>query len=189
MEAKQINIHSELIDACLQNDRIAQYKLYNLYSKAMLNVAFRICNDVEQAEDLLQESFVSAFKNLHSFKGTASFGSWLKRIVINTCLNFLRAKKLEIEELLENSDYYEEEDNVDFEEKELLVDKIKEGIMQLPTGYRLVISLYLLEGYDHKEIAEVLDISVSTSKSQYNRAKTKLKEILSVEGYDTEYTG
>lgn len=188
MEAKQVNIHAELIDACLQNDRVAQFKLYTLYSKAMLNVAYRICNDLDQAEDLLQDSFVSAFKNLRSYKGTASFGSWLKRIVINTCLNYLRSKKFEFEELTEDAKQPIDE-HVDYSDQDLAVEHIKEGIAQLPTGYRLVISLYLLEGYDHKEIAEVLNITVSTSKSQYNRAKSKLKENLSLKGYDSGYAG
>lgn len=188
MEAKQINIHAELIEACLQNDRVAQYKLYSLYSKAMLNVAYRICNDLEQAEDMLQDSFVRAFKNLQSYKGTASFGSWLKRIVINTCLNYLRSKKLEFEELTDDASHPIDE-QVDFSNQDLVIEQIKDGISQLPTGYRLVISLYLLEGFDHKEIAEVLDISVSTSKSQYNRAKRKLKENLAITGYDSGYAG
>ena len=188
MEAKQINIHADLIEGCLQNDRVSQYKLYSLYSKAMLNVAFRICNDMAQAEDLLQDSFVRAFKNLKSYKGTASFGSWLKRIVINTCLNDLRSNKLAMEELTDEANPPVEE-VVDFSSQELVVGRIKEGIAQLPTGYRIVISLYLLEGYDHKEIAEVLDISVSTSKSQYNRAKRKLKENLSLASYETGYAG
>ncbi len=185
MEAKQANIHADLIEACLQNDRVAQYKLYNLYAKAMLNVAFRICNDLEQAEDLLQESFISAFKNLSSFKGTASFGSWLKRIVVNTSLNYLRAKKLEFEELEEKKIVAEEVD--DYKNQELQVALVKEGITQLPTGYRLVLSLYLLEGYDHKEISEVLGISESTSKSQYNRAKAKLRGLIKSKNYDTGY--
>jgi len=153
----------------------------------MLNVAFRICNNTEQAEDLLQESFVSAFKNLSSFKGTASFGSWLKRIVVNTSLNYLRSKKLEFEELEGKEAVVED---VDYgNDQELMVGRVKDGIAQLPTGYRLVISLYLLEGYDHKEIAEVLNISESTSKSQYNRAKNKLREIIKPKSYDTGYAG
>jgi len=188
LEAKQINIHADLIEGCLQNDRVAQYKLYGLYSKAMLNVAYRICNDMAQAEDLLQDSFVSAFKNLKSYKGTASFGSWLKRIVINTCLNYLRSKKLELDELTDDANPPVEE-AVDFSGQELVVEQIKDGITQLPTGYRIVISLYLLEGYDHKEIAEVLGISVSTSKSQYNRAKRKLRDNLSLADYETGYAG
>ena len=188
MEAKQLNIHAELIESCLENDRVAQYKLYQLYSKAMLNVAYRICNNVEQAEDLVQESFVSAFKNLRSYKGTASFGSWLKRIVINTSLNYLRLKKLEFEELTDSLQHHVS-DQEDFNDQELVVEQIKEGISNLPTGYRLVLSLYLLEGYDHNEIAEILDISVSTSKSQYNRAKRKLKELITNNKYDTGYAG
>lgn len=188
MEAKQINIHADLIEACLQNDSVAQYKLYSLYSKAMLNVAYRICNDLDQAEDLLQDAFINAFKNLSSFKGTASFGSWLKRIVVNTSLNYLRSKKLQFEELEEGKISVIEEELSD-DCQDYLVEQVKDGITQLPTGYRLVISLYLLEGYDHKEIAEVLNISESTSKSQYNRAKSKLRQIIKVKSYDTGYAG
>lgn len=154
----------------------------------MLNVAYRICNNVEQAEDLVQEAFVSAFKNLKSYKGTASFGSWLKRIVINTSLNYLRSKKLEFDELNDNTDYPETEE-LDYGDQELTVARVKECIELLPTGYRIVLSLYLLEGYDHNEISEIMNISVSTSKSQYNRAKRKLKELLTEERYDTGYAG
>ena len=154
----------------------------------MLNVAYRICNDAVQAEDLLQESFVSAFKNLKSYKGTASFGSWLKRIVVNTSLNYLRSRKMEFDELNDFTDYPESED-LDYVDQELTVDRVKECIELLPTGYRIVLSLYLLEGYDHAEISEIMDISVSTSKSQYNRAKRKLKELLIENRYDTGYAG
>lgn len=154
----------------------------------MLNVAYRICNNVEQAEDLVQEAFVSAFKNLKSYKGTASFGSWLKRIVINTSLNYLRSKKMEFDELNDNTDYPETEE-LDYGDQELTVARVKECIELLPTGYRIVLSLYLLEGYDHNEISEIMNISISTSKSQYNRAKRKLKELLTEERYDTGYAG
>lgn len=193
MEAKQIHIHTDpkldgLIDACLQNDSVAQHKLYSLYSKAMLNVAFRICNNKEQAEDLLQEAFISAFKNLSSFKRSSTFGSWLKRIVINTSLNYLRAKKMEFVEL-ENNEGAHVEEETDYSGQNYLVGQVKNGIAQLPTGYRLVLSLYLLEGYDHREIAEVMAISESTSKSQYNRAKRKLRELIKTESYDTGYAG
>jgi len=188
LEAKQLNIHAELIESCLQNDRVAQYKLYQLYSKAMLNVAYRICNSVEQAEDLVQEAFVSAFKNLRSYKGTASFGSWLKQIVINTSLNYLRSKKMEFDELNDNADF-PENTSIDYDDQEMTIDRVKECIELLPDGYRIVLSLYLLEGYDHNEIADILNISVSTSKSQYNRAKRKLKELLNELNYDTGYAG
>lgn len=154
----------------------------------MLNVAFRICNNVEQAEDLVQEAFVSAFKNLRSYKGTASFGAWLKRIVINTSLNYLRSRKMEFDELNDTAEY-PESNSIDYEDQEMTVEKVKECIELLPDGYRIVLSLYLLEGYDHNEISEVLNISVSTSKSQYNRAKRKLKELLSENNYDTGYAG
>lgn len=154
----------------------------------MLNVAYRICNNAEQAEDLVQEAFVSAFKNLRSYKGTASFGSWLKRIVINTSLNYLRSKKMEFDELNENLDFPDDE-ATGYNDQEVTVERVKDCIELLPNGYRIVLSLYLLEGYDHNEIAEILNISVSTSKSQYNRAKRKLKELLTEQNYDTGYAG
>lgn len=151
--------------------------LYKLYSKAMFNVCLRIVNNTGDAEDVLQESFVSAFKNLKSFKGDSAFGAWLKRIVINKSLNFLKKRSIEATSMDELPDVAED-DRVDFDEGSLSVDRIKKAMGQLPEGYRMVFSLYLFEGYDHGEIGEILGISESTSKSQFNRSKKKLKEIL-----------
>lgn len=147
----------------------------------MFNICYRITNDRDDAEDVLQESFVSAFKNLSSYNGTASFGAWLKRIVINKSLNFIKKNKVEVVPI-EDRDRYEIADTE--QEYEFLhsVEDVKKAIELLPDGYRLVFSLYLLEGYDHREIAEILDITESTSKSQYNRSKKKLREILNKEG-------
>jgi RNA polymerase sigma factor (sigma-70 family) len=143
----------------------------------MYNVCMRMVNHIGEAEDILQESFLEAFTKLSEFRGDASFGSWLKRIVINRSINYLRKRKLELMESVEDADLVEEE-NDNEEEVQLEVLKVQKAIQELPDGYRVVLSMYLLEGYDHSEIAEVLNITESTSKSQFNRAKNKLREIL-----------
>lgn len=134
-------------------------------------------NAVEDAEDALQEAFINAFKNIDQFKGDATFGAWLKRIVVNQCLNQLRGQKhnsLSLEEVQLPDLVSSSEDEL----PELSVNAVKEAIRGLPDGFRVVLSLYLLEGYDHQEIASILGISTSTSKSQYSRAKAKLRELL-----------
>ena len=128
------------------------------------------------AEDVLQDSFVSAFKSLHSYKGTAAFGSWLKRIVVNNAINLVNKRRLVFEEMNENHEEIQE--HLEDREPAYEINGVKQGIEKLPEGYRTVLNLYLIEGYDHKEIAEILKISESTSKSQLNRSKKKLKDIL-----------
>lgn len=178
MEAQPLNIHKELIGRCLQGDREAYQQLYKLYSRAMFNVGFRIVNNRDEAEDVLQEAFISAFRNLEDYRGDASFGSWLKRIVVNKAINQVKRKRLERMPEDDRWDVEEEEQKDPFEGFPFSVERVKKAIEQLPVGYRAVLSLYLLEGYDHQEIAEILGISESTSKSQFNRSKKKLKEIL-----------
>ena len=172
------NIHQDLIDRSLKGDGIAQSKLYGLYSKAMYNVCLRITNNEDDTKDVMQEAFISAFQNLGSYKGEASFGAWLKRIVVNKAINHIKRKRMEFTELNPGIDEMQEEQPDLTNEQELTVEKIKNAIVKLPDGYRLVFSLYLLEGYDHQEIAGILNISESTSKSQYNRAKKKLRELI-----------
>lgn len=181
MEQKVHNIHADLIDRCLEGDTAAQHQLYRLYAKAMFNVCYRMLNDHDDAEDVLQDAFVSAFHRLSSYHGEATFGAWLKRIVINKAINFLSKKRIEVVTLDEGHEYVEEENTkIDH----LTVNRVKEAIGRLPGGYRIVFSLYLLEGYDHGEIAQILGITESTSKSQYNRAKKKIKELLKATGYE-----
>jgi len=136
-------------------------------------------NNREEAEDLLQDSFVDAFMKLESFRYESSFGAWLKRLVINHCINWINRKKVELTypEELANMDGAEEEPK-DYEEIQYNVQKIHRAMEQLPDGYRITFSLYALEGYDHKEISEILGITESTSKSQYLRAKQKIHEII-----------
>lgn len=148
----------------------------------MFNICHRITGNQEVAEDVLQEAFVSAFQNIKSYQGKASFGAWLKKIVVNRAISYLRKQQLEMIELNDHLEI-KNDDEIDDIDLVLKVETIREAIQKLPNGFRVVFSLYLLEGYDHKEIAEILDISESTSKSQYNRAKKKLKEILREEVY------
>ena len=176
------NIHQDLIDRSLEGDRSAQRSLYEAYSKAMYNTSLRITKDEYDAQDVLQESFISAFRNLNSYKGDSTFGAWLKRIVINKAINVVKKRRMEFSELDEElHDMGEESVNFDSLEEGTTVQKVKEAMMALPEGYRMVFSLYLLEGYDHKEISQILDITESTSKSQFNRAKKKLRDILNEE--------
>ena len=175
---KYQNLHQDIIDQCSEGDRKAQYELYKLYSKAMYNVAARITNNEMEAEDVLQDSFVSAFKNISSYKGTASFGSWLKRIVVNNAINLVKKRRIDFESV---DDYGEFDDRFEEDgglERQYDIRKVKKGIELLPEGYKVVLTLYLIEGYDHKEIGGILGITESTSKSQFNRSKKKLREII-----------
>ncbi len=167
--------HAPLIEECRKGSRKAQFNLYDQYSKAMYNLAFRILNNREDTEDILQEAFVECFRNLKSFRFESTFGAWLKKIVVNKCINHIKKRKIDLEyyETLPVT-VYEEEENVEYE-----TEKIFRGIEKLPDGYRIILTLYLLEGYDHTEISQILGISESTSKSQYSRAKEKLRTLLS----------
>ena len=178
MNSSSLDIHEDLIARCRTGDRDARYRIYKLYSKAMFNVGYRITRSEEDAEDVLQEAFISAFRSLDSYRGDATFGAWLKRIVINKAINALNKKKHEsLPDENEQWDLAEEESPPEYRDS-LTVERVRKAIEKLPDGYRSVLSLYLLEGYDHQEIGEILGISESTSKSQLNRAKAKLKELL-----------
>ncbi|MFC2126553.1 RNA polymerase sigma factor [Bacteroidota bacterium] len=182
LSGSQINIHKDLIEQCRIGERKAQTEIYKLYSKAMYNISYRILKDELEAEDVLQESFLSAFRNIGSYRGDASFGAWLKRIVVNTAINQVRKRSIDFESL-NDVDFEPEKDTWDDEQIVLDIQRVRDSIEELPDGFRTVFSLYLLEGYDHREIGEILGISESTSKSQYNRAKKKLREILSNREY------
>ncbi|HMG09922.1 MAG TPA: RNA polymerase sigma factor [Mucilaginibacter sp.] len=183
MEAIYIDKHYNLVVECKQGSKKACYELYRLYSKAMLNVAFRIVGNIGEAEDVLQEAFLDAFNKLKDFRQETTFGLWLKQIVVNRSINLLRKRKLELIGL--EGDHLEnipEEESEDEEEVQYQVAMVKEAMKQLPDGYRVVLSLYLLEGYDHEEISQILNISENTSRTQFLRAKRKLMEILKRKG-------
>ncbi len=181
LEASTVNLHFEIIERCRHGDEAAQYELYRLYSKAMFNTALRICGAREEAEDVLQESFLSAFKHIASYRAEASFGAWLKRIVVNKALSALKKNAKEALMLEEVADEYDDMDYHDSPATTIDVDRVRMAVMDLPTGFRSVLSLYLFEGYDHKEISGILGISESTSKTQYKRAKDKLRSLLEKE--------
>ena len=178
LEAQAEHIHDELIRQCLQGNGSAYQRIYKLYSRSMYNVGYRIVNNPDEAEDVLQEAFISAFKSLENYRGDSTFGAWLKRIVVNKALNQVSKRKFERIPEDDRWDVGEEVQKDEFEHFPFTVDKVKRAIELLPDGYRMVLSLYLLEGYDHQEIAEIMKITESTSKSQFNRSKKKLKEIL-----------
>ncbi len=176
MDIETIDINKRLIERARQGDQQAMYRLYKSHVQAMYNTCVRIVVNQYDAEDILQESFVSAFKSLEFYKGESSFGTWLKRIVINKSLNHLRQKRQNFTDLDNLHIAYEESD--DEEITEVTPEAIHEAIKSLPEKARVILNLYLLEGYMHKEIAEMLDISESTSKSQYQRARKLLQEKL-----------
>lgn len=134
-------------------------------------------NNESDAEDIIQHSFMDVFSKLHMFKFESSIGAWIKRIVINNTINFLKKRKLQISELNDQIQISVQDDQVD--EVHLEIDSIKNALGKLPDGYRVVFNLYAFEGYDHKEIGEIIGVAEATSKSQYSRAKKKIKEILS----------
>lgn len=140
-------------------------------------MGFRITGNEEDAEDVLQEAFVSAFKSLDHYRGDATFGAWLKRIVVNKSINVIKKRKENVIPQDDEFDVPDEDVPADYK-PELSVERVRQCMEMLPDGYRSVLSLYLLEGYDHEEIAGIMGITESTSKSQLNRAKRKLKELL-----------
>ena len=178
MAAAYQDIHREIIELSKEGNPKAQYQLYKLYSKAMFNICMRMLNSREEAEDLLQESFTDAFMKLPSFRYESSFGAWLKRIVINKCINSIQKRKVDLVFPEHQVEPHEQDEKIDYGQIEMDVRKIHGAMEKLPEGYRVIFSLYALEGYDHTEIAQILGVSESTSKSQYLRAKQKIRDLL-----------
>lgn len=180
MRTEYTDLHKDLIEQCRSGDRHAFREVYRLYSKGMYNVALRMTGLAHIAEDVLQEAFADAFTTLNRFRNESTFGAWLKRIVINKSYDYLQSKSSSMEYL----DDLEELDSADedrlFSEEDIAkeVARVKSAVGQLPDGSRTVLTLYLFEGYDHEEISQILGISESTSKTQYMRAKQKVKELL-----------
>jgi RNA polymerase sigma-70 factor (ECF subfamily) len=170
----------QIVQGCIKKDAIAQRHLYERFSRKMMGVCLRYCDNREEAEDVVQNGFISVFQNMESFKGSGSLEGWIRKIMVNTALTEIRKnKKLKqnidldsVEFMLPSSNYMSES----FAAKDLL--KI---IQTLPTGFRTVFNLYAIEGYSHKEIGEMLGISEGTSKSQYSRAKSHLQKIIPID--------
>lgn len=166
----------ELIQRCLRGDTPAQFTLYDRYVTAMYNTAVRIVVHTSEAEDVLQESFTKVFQRLHSFRRESTLGAWIKRIVVNTALNHLRQKKKLQFVALEA--WAEQAPDIGEDPETWDAPMLQDAIKKLPDGCRVVFTLFLVENMAHKEIAQELGISESTSKTQYMRAKKLLREHL-----------
>ena len=172
-----------LIEQCRNGDQRAMMELYDRYARAMYNTCLRLLNDDADAEDAMQESFMKAFERLEQFNGQVAFGAWLKKIVVHHCLD--RIKKMEIEWISTEDTLLQPVAEEEGDRGEFNIDHVYKAMEKLPGGYKTILSLYLLEGYDHEEIAQILNIDAGTSRSQYARAKNKLKSIL----YQRSYVG
>jgi RNA polymerase sigma factor (sigma-70 family) len=163
----------ELIKQVLQGNVKAQKELYDAHAEIMLGVCYRYCKSMADAEDMLQEGFVKVFRNLKQYKGTGDLGAWIRRIMVNTIINEIKKRKIALMPLDQDA----EPDNQLHEygaEIMLTAKEIAELIKKLPVGYGLVFNLHAIEGYAHKEIAEMLNIQVASVRSQYQRARTQL---------------
>ncbi|MBN1199186.1 MAG: sigma-70 family RNA polymerase sigma factor [Bacteroidales bacterium] len=178
------DIHRDLVGLCKKGDRVAQYRLYKLYSQAMYNICLRMVSDQDEAHDLLQESFIKAFSKLRSFRGDCTFGVWLKRIVINQCISYLRKRPPFLIGMDENQVADIPDEPV--EDSEISPELIHESIRDLPARARVIFNLFCLEGYRHKEIAEMLGITESTSKTQYHRARLMIQQKIKEKLYEKQ---
>ncbi|MFM9910244.1 MAG: RNA polymerase sigma factor [Chitinophagaceae bacterium] len=177
-------VRDELLEQCKQGHKPSYQLLYQRYSKAMYNTSLRIVNNRTDAEDVLQEAFLDAFRSLNDFNYHSTFGAWLKKIVINKSITVLRKRKGFLLSLDESTAAaIPAEESIDEKEISFKVSAVKKAIEKLPDGYRTVLSLYLLEGYDQEEISEIIGITHNTVRSQYMRAKQKLLHLLKEEGF------
>ncbi len=175
-------LHSELVARCKANDRKAQLKLYKHYCEGMFCVAMRFLKNVDDAEDVLQESFIKAFQKMEQYKGEVTFGAWLKRIVVNGSIDFLKSKRERTVALDEGYMHVTDDDNWEVDEG-IGLEEVKNAIASLSDKYKYVVQLFLVEGYDHSEIAEILNISETASRTRLLRGKGQLKELLKTLNY------
>jgi len=178
------NFQAHLIEKCKNNDSRAQMQLYDQYCKAMFNTAYNFIKDDDIAQDIMQEAFIKAFKKIESFSGEATFGAWLKRIVVNQSLDYIKKQKIQTVELNDNIVYMADEEPLEVD-AEIKLSAIYKCIEELPQKCKNVVKLYLIEGYDHQEVAQILEISEVASRSQLSRGKSKLKELLIHRNYES----
>jgi len=175
-------LQANLISKCKQNDRRAQLQLYDKYCHAMYATAFNFIKQEAIAEDMMQEAFIKAFRKIENFDGEVSFGAWLKKIVINQCLDWLKKRKLRVVSIDNEKIQITDEGDWNVEDS-ITVDQIHKAIEQLPDKYKIILKLFLLEGFDHQEISQILNITEVSSRSQVFRGKNKLKELLKQYNY------
>ncbi|MEO9803179.1 MAG: sigma-70 family RNA polymerase sigma factor [Reichenbachiella sp.] len=177
----QYDIHRELILRCQAGDRVAQNEMYRRYAGAMYNICRRMMNDDDDAKDLLQDVFVEAFLKIGTLKELSTFSAWIKRITVNKCINAIKKKRIFAVSLDESMDPAEEQEVIDKEIISHEAQNIMKALEQISDGCRTVFNLYLFEGYDHKEISQIMSISESASKAQYSKAKQKIRNLLTVQ--------
>lgn len=175
---------SNVVEKCKANDRAAQLQLYRKYCDGMFVVANRFVKNANDAEDVLQESFIKAFQKIHQYKGEVTFGAWLKRIVVNKSIDFLKSKKDKVSIDEQDMQVVAEDDNWNVSAV-ISIDEVRLAIDQLQEKYKYVVLMFLVEGYDHQEIAEVLNISSSACRTRLSRGKNQLKELLKEKNYGT----
>lgn len=173
---------SQLISACKRGERAAQIKVYENYSKAMYNTSLRIVKNTFDAEDIMQESFITAFSKLQDLKDNQTFGAWLKRIVVNNSLSFLRQQQIDVE--LDQVLYKIEDENADTnmeEYSEVKFEQLSRAMESLKNSYQLALNLHYIEGYDYEDMCEILNISYTNCRTLVSRAKSSLKKKLELQ--------
>ncbi len=176
--------NSDLVEQCKANSRQAQLKLYRQYCDGMFCVAMRFLKNEDDAEDVLQEAFIKAFQKLDQFSGEVTFGAWLKRIVINKSLDFIKSRKMEFVELKEQTIRIADEDDWTVEDG-ITVEEVMNAMEKLPDKYQHVVQMYLVEGLDHSEISGILGLTATSCRTRLMRGKNMLKELLNTTHYGT----
>jgi RNA polymerase sigma factor (sigma-70 family) len=166
-----------ILQGCLKNQPAAQQELYSKYSPKMLSVCYRFARNREDAEDMLQEGFIRVFTQIHQFQNKGSFEGWIRRIIVHTCINHLKKYK-KFNDSVDIAQAHTLQVREDSVPSIIQAKQVVECIRMLPIGYRTVLNLFAIDGYTHREIAGMLDIEESTSRSQYTRAKAMLEQIL-----------
>ncbi|WP_400077749.1 RNA polymerase sigma factor [Winogradskyella sp. R77965] len=179
-------IDTELIKLCRKGNQVAQMQIYDKYCQAMFTVASRYLNNDEDAKDAMQEGFLKVFMNIEKYQPEGTFGAWLKRIVINQCLDVLKKRQLKFEAIEFSELKIIDDDDWNFNST-ITKQEILFAIEQLNEKHKIVIKLYLIEGYDHQEISEILEIPVKTSRTQLRRGKLRLQELLKEKYNEARY--
>lgn len=180
------NRDQTLIEACISGNEIAQMQVYDKYCQAMFTVACRYLNNVEDAKDAMQEGFLKAFVNLMHYQPEATFGVWLKRIIINQCLDVLKKKQLQFDVIEVSELQITDDEDWNFDST-ITKQEILSAVEQLNEKHKIVVKLYLIEGYDHEEISDILDIPIKTSRTHLRRGKLKLQELLKEKYNEARY--
>ena len=175
-----------LIEQCKKGNQKAQLQIYNLHCEAMFFIACRYLKNEEEAKDTMQEGFLKAFLKIDTTVKDTNFGAWLKRIVINQCIDALKKKKLETISLDDHYIEIVDDDDWNFDAG-ITKEKVIEAIEKLPEKHRVVINLYLIEGYDHSEISEIMRIPIKTSRTHLRRGKLQLQELLNGKKHEARY--